>query len=80
MASRGYNGILAHVIKDITRSDEYHTLINAGENWQCLSKRETVSSIHNQMDTIEERDVYRQWYHMFLLEELLLDEEESTDA
>lgn len=70
MARRGYNGILAHVIKDVTGRDDYYTLINAGENWQCLSKEDTVHGVLEQMDTIEETDVYRQWYHMFLLDEL----------
>lgn len=68
MARRGYNGVLTHVIVDITRREDFYTLINAGASWQCISKLDTETAVLNNTEAIEERDVYRQWYDSFLLE------------
>lgn len=73
MARRAYNGILTHIVRDITGRDEYYVLINAGKDWHCLAKREAAMSLSESTNTMEEKDVYRQWYDIFLLEEELYD-------
>jgi predicted alpha-1,6-mannanase (GH76 family) len=72
MAVRGYNGFLVYYLGD---GDRKAVLVNFGREWKTLSKEQLVEIVYDNMEAIEEDNVYRQWWDIHLLDSL--EEEES---
>ena len=69
MAKRAYNGMLVSVVSDITKNKECYALVNYGNTWSFFSQTDVRLGVLDTIDTVEENDVYMQWYNASLTEE-----------
>lgn len=62
MGCRAYNGILAVVVNDISRTDRKYILCNSGSTFRCYSKTSLEDNIKEYLDDAEEQDVFAYWW------------------
>lgn len=62
MAYRAYNGILAVVVKDISKSDRKYLLCNSGSTYRCYSKTSLEDNIKEYLDDANEQDIFAYWW------------------
>lgn len=63
MGYRAYNGIIAVVVGDITRTHKKHILCNSSSTYLCYSKGSLEDNIGEYLDDAEEQDVFAYWWN-----------------
>ena len=69
MGSKGYNGCLSYVVRDITETDDTYILTNCGDAYNLSPKVTLLRELDNLLSTTEENDVFLQWFNCPLIQE-----------